>query len=51
MSTRRDFLAVASIVGLEAVAESVVNSAVAAPESERPKEGDVLVSVDANGPC
>ena len=50
MSTRRDFLTVASIVGLEAVAETVANSAVADPASERPKEGDVLVSVDAVPP-
>jgi len=50
VSTRRDFLTVASIVGLEAVAETVANSAVADPASERPKEGDVLVSVDAVPP-
>jgi rieske iron-sulfur protein len=50
VSTRRDFLTMASIVGLEAVAASVASSALADPASERPREGDVLVSVDAAPP-
>lgn len=44
LPTRRDVLAVMSVVGLEAVAG--VHSAAAEPESERPKEGDLLVAND-----
>ena len=43
--TRRDVLTVMSVVGLDAVAGA--RPAAAQPESERPKEGDLLVSNDS----
>jgi rieske iron-sulfur protein len=43
--SRREFLAAASVLGVEAVAP-----AVAEPADERPKEGDHLVGVDAANP-
>ncbi len=43
-ATRRDFLTAVSVVGLEFAAEAIPASA--EPASERPKEGDFLVSID-----
>jgi rieske iron-sulfur protein len=42
--TRRDFVFMVSIVGL---AEAIASHALAQPENERPKEGDVLVSIES----
>jgi Rieske Fe-S protein len=47
-STRRDFLTITSVLGLEAVTVSFANPAFADPASDRPKEGDVFVSVEAD---
>ena len=43
-ATRRDFLTAVSVIGLELAAEAI--PALAEPASERPKEGDFLVSID-----
>jgi Rieske Fe-S protein len=48
-STRRDVLALASMVGFEAVTGGIT-TAVAEPPSERPKRGDFLVAVDGAEP-
>jgi rieske iron-sulfur protein len=45
--TRRDFLTVMSVLGLDVAAGAIRSPALAQPESERPKEGDVLVSIDS----
>jgi rieske iron-sulfur protein len=47
-SSRRDVLTIISLLGLEAVAATA--RALAEPASERPKEGDMLVSVDSDTP-
>jgi rieske iron-sulfur protein len=49
-STRRAFLAVVSVLGLDVVAGGETASAQADPASERPKEGDLLVSIDSETP-
>jgi len=46
-STRRDFLTVASTLGVDLVIGSAANLVAAEPADERPKEGDVLVSFDS----
>src|SRR5437868_568204 len=46
-STRRNFLTVLSVVGLDLAAGGVGSSALAEPAAERPKEGDVLVSIES----
>src|SRR6267378_5689432 len=43
--TRRGFLAMASVVGVKLAIEAI--PALAQPASERPKEGDVLVSIES----
>jgi rieske iron-sulfur protein len=48
-STRRGFLAALSALGVELAADGV--PALAQPASERPKEGDVLVSVASEQPA
>jgi len=48
-STRRDFLAVASVLGLDAAAAAIGTPALAQAENERPKEGDFFVAVDGEG--
>ena len=45
-STRRGFLTVVSVLGLDVVAGAAANPALADPASERPKEGDLLVSIE-----
>jgi Rieske Fe-S protein len=47
-STRRTFLTAMSVLGLDLAAEAV--PAWAEPASERPKEGDLLVAIDADKP-
>jgi rieske iron-sulfur protein len=47
-STRRTFLTVMSFLGLDLAADAI--PAWAEPASERPKEGDVLVAIDAEKP-
>ena len=47
-STRRTFLTVLSFLGLDLAADAI--PAWAEPASERPKEGDVLVAIDAEKP-
>ena len=47
-STRRTFLTAMSVLGLDLAAEAV--PAWAEPASERPKEGDVFVAIDADKP-
>src|SRR3989442_9311073 len=44
-STRRGFLAVVSVAGLKLALEAI--PALAQPASERPKEGDLLVSIES----
>jgi len=46
-STRRDFLATMSVLGLQMAAVSAAIPAAAEPASERPKEGDFLVAVES----
>jgi len=46
-STRRDFLTVASMFGVDLVIGSTANLASAEPADERPKEGDVLVRFES----
>ena len=48
--TRRDFLTVVSVLGLDVAAGGIGSPALAQPENERPKEGDVLVSIDSESP-
>ena len=47
-STRRDFLMVASTLGIDLVIGSTANLVSAEPADERPKEGDVLVRFDSD---
>jgi rieske iron-sulfur protein len=47
-STRRIFLTIISVLGLDLAAEDI--PAWAEPASERPKEGDVLVAIDGDKP-
>ncbi len=47
-STRRDVLTIISLLALEAMAATA--RALAEPASERPKEGDMLVSIDSESP-
>jgi rieske iron-sulfur protein len=47
-STRRSFLTIISVLGLDLAAETI--PAWAEPASERPKEGDVLVAIDGDKP-
>ena len=49
-STRRDALTIISVLGLETMAGMVATAALAEPASERPKEGDLLVSVESEAP-
>jgi len=49
-STRRDLLALASLLGLDAVAGALASPARAEPADERPKEGDLLVALDSDRP-
>ena len=49
-STRRAFLTAVSVLGLDVVASAAANPALADPASERPKEGDLLVSIDSESP-
>ena len=46
-SSRRAFLTAVSVVGLDVVAGAAANPVWAEPASERPKEGDLLVSIDS----
>jgi rieske iron-sulfur protein len=48
--TRRSFLSVVSLVSLDVVARALASPALAQPENERPKEGDLLVSIDSESP-
>jgi rieske iron-sulfur protein len=48
--TRRNFLSVVSLVSLDVAARAIASPALAQPENERPKEGDLLVSVLSEGP-
>lgn len=50
MSTRRDFLVMASVCGSQLAAYIGAAVAQADPANERPKEGDVFVAVDAATP-
>ena len=49
-STRRDFLAAVSVVGLDVAIGALTNPALAQPENERPKEGDAFVPIDGEQP-
>jgi rieske iron-sulfur protein len=49
-STRRAFLTAVSVLGLDVVASAAANPALADPASDRPKEGDLLVSIDSETP-
>jgi rieske iron-sulfur protein len=46
-TSRRDVLAAASALGVNAAVNSAVAPATAEPADERPKEGDYLVAIDA----
>jgi hypothetical protein len=46
-ATRRDFLRVASMLGVDLVIGSTAHPASAEPADERPKEGDVLVRFES----
>jgi rieske iron-sulfur protein len=48
--TRRNFLCVVSLVSLDAAARAIASPALAQPENERPKEGDLLVSILSESP-
>jgi rieske iron-sulfur protein len=48
--TRRNFLTVVSVVSLDVAARAIANPASAQPENERPKEGDLLVSIQSESP-
>jgi rieske iron-sulfur protein len=48
--TRRNFLSVVSLVSLDVAARAIASPALAQPENERPKEGDLLVSVQSESP-
>jgi rieske iron-sulfur protein len=48
--TRRNFLSVVSLVSLDVAARAIASPALAQPENERPKEGDLLVSVLSESP-
>jgi Rieske Fe-S protein len=48
--TRRNFLGVVSLVSLDVAARAIASPALAQPENERPKEGDLLVSVLSESP-
>ena len=47
-STRREFLAAASVLGLGLAAQS--EPALAQPENERPKQGDMLAAIEGENP-
>ncbi len=49
-STRRDVLAIAAVLGLNAVAAAAVRPATAEPADDRPQPGDHLVAADAADP-
>jgi len=48
--TRRNFLTVVSVVSLDAAARAIASPALAQPENERPKVGDLLVSIHSESP-
>ena len=48
--TRRNFLTVVSVVSLDVAARAIASPASAQPENERPKEGDLLVSIQSESP-
>jgi rieske iron-sulfur protein len=48
--TRRSFLSVVSLVSLDVAVRAIASPALAQPENERPKEGDLLVSIDSESP-
>jgi Rieske Fe-S protein len=48
--TRRNFLCDVSLVSLDAAARAIASPALAQPENERPKEGDLLVSILSESP-
>jgi rieske iron-sulfur protein len=48
--TRRSFLSVVSLVSLDVAARAIASPALAQPENERPKEGDLLVSAQSESP-
>jgi len=48
--TRRNFLTIVSVVSLDTAARAIANPALAQPENERPKEGDLLVSIHSEAP-
>jgi rieske iron-sulfur protein len=48
--TRRSFLGVVSLVSLDVAARAIASPALAQPENERPKEGDLLVPIDSESP-
>jgi Rieske Fe-S protein len=45
--TRRNFLTGVSVVSLDVAARAIASPASAQPENERPKEGDLLVSIQS----
>jgi rieske iron-sulfur protein len=49
-NTRRNFLTVVSVVSLDVAAQAIAPPALAQPENERPKEGDLLVSIHSETP-
>jgi len=49
-TSRRDVLAAASALGVNAAVNAAVTPATAEPADERPKEGDYLVAIDATNP-
>src|SRR5450631_1251143 len=46
-TSRRDVLAAASVLGLNAAVDAAIGPAAAEPADERPKDGDHLVAIDA----
>ena len=48
--TRRDFVTGVSVLGLDVAAVAIGSPALAQPENERPKEGDLLVAIDGDSP-
>jgi len=48
--TRRNFLTVVSAVSLDVAARAIASPALAQPENERPKIGDLLVSIQGESP-
>ena len=49
--SRRAFITAVTVVGLDVVAGADGNPVLAEPASERPKEGDLLVSIESESPA